>query len=446
MRRIFQFLLLFSPLGAHADLSIHLPLGPWFRPGRYIPVQLTAFHDSGDFFVSVGPSNVQREADIGKGAGRTSIKVLTGRVDAVVPWLVMDRRAGFARASLEVNGAFAETAQSVPLQLLAESDRLVAMTGPHDAFARTLLGNGNLIPVQLDPAQPLRGNSAAWELLNALLLDADAYPRLQPGQLAGLLACGVTVAVRSDTAPDAVWPWQRQHDWWVLKHDPAGPRSSGYHPAAYLPVSNWQAGWPWSFRRRMLLLAVAFALPFLALALWKPRYAAVSALLLSAAIVLGTRKWWELQLAYQQAGGEIIIKTARLTQTDGWTYITATQVRSPSLRWSDSMRPIYASDAGHDDIWTALNCDTSGRPLDFYIRLPARRKLAFLNRSVGVRAPLATPEASLTSPLRELASELYLGPKVRIEGQLPGTPSLSAPSYGYVEVQQWNALVLRREE
>lgn len=432
-------------LPAQGELSLHLPLGPWYRPGKYIPVELRAAHDAEEFFVAVGASNVNREEDISRGAGRTSIRVKSGSLEAVVPWLVMDGRAKHPRASLEVRGQFNQTADGPELKLLGASDHLVGMTGEHGGFARKLAPEGNLIAIALDRVMPIRGNPAAWELLDAVLLDGDAFDRLQPGQLAGLIACGVTVAVKSRAAPDGAWPWRQEEEWWVLRFAPAGPRSSGYHETAYKPVAEWQPGWPWSFRRRMLLLAVGLCVPFLALALWKPRLASLWALLLGVGMTIGLREWWSLQLAYQQAGGEVIIKGEKLTQTDGWSYVTATQARFPSLRWSDVMRPIFASDAGHDDIWMALNCDTSGRPLDFYIRLPARRKVAFMTRSVGMRAPQSKTDPQVTTPLREMAGELYLSSDISIEGQLAGMPTATTPAYGYVEIFQWNALVLRRK-
>lgn len=438
-------IVLVACLPARGEVSLHLPLGPWYRPGKYIPVQLRAAHDAEEFFVAVGASNVNREEDISRGSGRTSIRVKSGSLDAVVPWLVMDGRARHPRASLEVRGQFNQTADGPELKLLGASDKLVGMTGEHGTFARRLLPEGNLIRVALDPAQPIRGNAAAWELLDAVLLDGESFARLQPGQLAGLIASGVIVAVKSGSAPDGAWPWRQEEDWWVLSFTPAGPRSSGYPEAAYKPIADWQPGWPWSFRRRMLFLAVALCVPFLALALWKPRLASVWALLLGIGITIGFREWWSLQLAYQQAGGEVIIKGSALTQTDGWSYITATQARFPSLRWSDVMRPIFASESGHDDIWMALNCDTSGRPLDFYIRLPARRKVAFMTRSVGMRAPQSKTDPQVTTPLREMAGELYLSSEVGVEGQLAGMPTATTPAYGYVEILQWNALVLRRK-
>ena len=56
-----------------------------------------------------------------------------------------------------------------------------------------------------------------------IILDATSATRLEQSQLASLLACGVTVAVRSDTPPFPTWPWRRMGDYAVLSYTPAGP-------------------------------------------------------------------------------------------------------------------------------------------------------------------------------------------------------------------------------
>ena len=237
-----------SSFAAAADLSVTLPLGPYYRPGKYIPVHITAtVLENSDSWLVLAADNVSSDpTDISLGAGRTSINLRQGHIDAIVPWLVLDGRAKRPRLFLEKVDDFA---QGPELKPLGESERLVGWTTPDEPFARQLLhGAPKIIPIALDPAEPIKGDAAAWEMFDAIILDATSATRLEQSQLASLLACGVTVAVRSDTPPFPAWPWKRVGDYSVLQYQPIGPVAAGFHADAYLPVANWQAGWPWPFR------------------------------------------------------------------------------------------------------------------------------------------------------------------------------------------------------
>src|SRR4051812_33704573 len=189
MHRLLPILLLLSsfPLPhssfAVADLSVTLPLGPYYRPGKYIPVHVTAtLLENSDSWLVVAADNVtSNPTDISLGAGRTSINLRQGRIDAVVPWLVLDGRAKRPKLFVEKSEDFA---QGPELKLLGESERLVGWTTPDEAFARQLLhGAPKIIPIALDPADPIKGHAAAWEMLDAIILDATSGTRLEQSQL-----------------------------------------------------------------------------------------------------------------------------------------------------------------------------------------------------------------------------------------------------------------------
>src|SRR5881394_2269590 len=100
MRRLLQILFLSSfllpPSSVAADLSISLPLGPYYRPGKYIPVHITAAAPApgAEYWVGLSANNVSTApAEIGRGAVRTSVLLKDGRIDAVFPWLVLEDRA-----------------------------------------------------------------------------------------------------------------------------------------------------------------------------------------------------------------------------------------------------------------------------------------------------------------------------------------------------------------
>src|SRR5881398_1102660 len=88
-----SFILHLSSFAFAADLSISLPLGPYYRPGKYIPVHIVAGAPvpGGEYWVGLSASNVSTApADVGRGAGLTSVLLQGGRIDAVFPWLVLD--------------------------------------------------------------------------------------------------------------------------------------------------------------------------------------------------------------------------------------------------------------------------------------------------------------------------------------------------------------------
>jgi hypothetical protein len=442
-----------SALAAPTDLSISLPLGPYVRPGHYVPVRLTGdFPDPGDYWVAAAADNVTSRDDVSRGAGRTSVKLRQGRLDVTVPWLVTSPVA--AKRPKLVIELRPESATGPDLQPLADHQRLVGHTLPLDPnLARQLLNQGEqggdsaqIIPIPLDPAQPLKSHPCAYELLDAIVLDDATAARLRPDDIPSLLASGVTVAIRTARPPLPNWPWRRVGEYAVLRHAPVGVAPAPYHEAAYAPVANWQAGWPWSFRRRVLLIAAVCCVLILALALLRPRPVLLWSALLIAGLLTAVGKWWSVHLAIQQAGGEIVVlpdpANSNLTQTDAWTYQTTTAPRPATLQWRDDSRPIFASPAGVNDVWLTLNCDpATGRPTEFFARIPANRKIAFLSRTLGPAAPRTPPKTPVTSPLKSFAESTYATPTGRVTGQLPIAPP-TAPAYGYLDIQQWNAVII----
>ena len=441
-----------TPAVAQSSLSLDLPLGPCYKPGKYVPVHVRAtITEPGEKWVVVAAQNVTDRTAIGLGAIRTGVSVTTGRLDAVVPWMVVDSRAG--RPRLFVEGR-PESFLGPQLRALEAGERLVAWTSPDEVVARQLLSTPDepmpvIVPIQLDPARPLPGHAAAWEALDLLVLDATSAARTDPSQVAALVAGGVTVAVRGGPAPAmSAWPWAKVGDYSVLRHTAVGPVGGGPagalgadgYPAAFRPVLSWEPGWPWAFRRRLLLIAAAACVPLLGLALWRPPLAWLWSAGYLAAVVTFMSYWWEAQLLIQQAGGEVVVRTDALTQTDGWTYQTTTEARHATLRWVDVTHPVFASRRGMDSTWLNLTCDTAGRPTHFHARIPPRATLAYLSRAVGPRAPQTMPQTPVTSPLAALAPDLYGAAPV---GELPGSVTPS-PAYGYLEARQWNAVVIDR--
>jgi hypothetical protein len=427
-----------------SKLQIEMPLGPYWRAGKFAPVRLVATVERGNKWVGLASDDVVTlggEHVSGRGAGRTSVMITDEKLDAVVPWLVMDSRAKRPRFFVEYSN---DAVLGPELRQLGDSERLVGFaTAVDDGLARTLASDrspgAKVIPVPLDPVQPIKGHALAWELLDAIVLDSASLARVDDAQISALLSCGVSVAVSADAKPPGSWPWTREGQCWVLRYSPAGPVTAGYHPAAYAPVADWRSGWPWPFRRRVLGFAAVLCIVLLGLALWRPPLVAVwmVAAVVAASALMGW--WWRGQVPVQQAGGEVVITGGPIVQTDGWTYQTATRDAFSTLRWTEVSRPIFASRGGLDDVWTSLNCDTSGQPKAFAIWIPAGRRIAFLSRGVGTIAPAATPANPVNSPLASLLREgVYSG---TLTGELPTTPR-NNPAFGSVIMEQWGAVVI----
>jgi hypothetical protein len=428
-------------------LEIQMPLGPYWRAGKFTPVRLIATVERGNKWVGLASEDVAMFGGkhvAGRGAGRTSVMITDRKLDAVVPWLVMDSRAKRPRFFVEYSG---DAAVGPELRQLSDSERLVGFaTGVDDAVARKLAvkpggAEVKVIPVSLDPVEPLKGHAIAWELLDVVVLDASSLGRLDDSQISTLLALGVTVAVRGDVGSRGSWPWVPEGDLSVLRYAPAGLNAAGYHLAAYAPVADWHSGMPWAFRRRVLGFAAIVCVLLLGLALWRPPLVAVWAVLAVAGASGGLAWWWRGQVPIRQAGGEVVITGGGLVQTDGWTYQTSARDVFATLRWTEVSRPIYASRSALDDVWVSLNCDTAGRPREFVAWIPAGRRLAFLSRDVGTVAPAATPRSPVNSPLVGLVSNgVYAG---TVKGELPTAPR-NNPAFGEVTMEQWGAVILER--
>lgn len=428
LRTILVVALLLGSAATRADdLTISLPLGPWYRPGKYLPVHVTATLTAADpqtLTISTGPTGV-----------RTTLPARPGRVDVIVPLLPTTPRA--VQITLAQEGR-PDSVQSPELRPLANTDRLVAWTTPDESGARQLLGAATrLVPVLLDPADFFKFDPAAWGALDAILLDAGTASRLTEPQLVALHASGVIVAIKTDRPPLPAWPWKQQGEYAVLAPALAGPASGTYLDAAYLPVADWQPGHPWPERRRLLVVALLCCLPLLALALWRPRFTTLWAIAIAVLLCAALLHWQRSILAVRQAAGEIVLlPTGGVTQTDRWTYLASPIAVDATLPWQAVTWPLTSG-----DLPITLACDGDGKPVQWLTRISASRKLAFLSRAVGLRSPHTPPQQPVTSPLAPLVEAAYLDHDARTLGQLPA-PTVDDGSGR----STWNAIVVERRK
>src|SRR5262245_45389130 len=223
----------------HAQISISLPLQGFYRPGQYMPVRVSVEH---------GPSTaecLQIEADA---AIATRLPIVNGRASAVVPvfpfdtlhrlrWSLRDAN-GSELAGAEVDGA---------LRRLGPEQRLVGSSSGDIDLARELFKDASIVPIRLDPLDPMPGPAASWQSLDVALL--DSLPA--QNKLEALLSGGVIIATRSASRPDNRWPWRQVGSLWVLDPALAGPRMGAADPVIFSPVQGWEGEWPLAVRRQI---------------------------------------------------------------------------------------------------------------------------------------------------------------------------------------------------
>jgi hypothetical protein len=359
--------------------AVRLPLDGYFRPGQCMPVLIEANHTG-----------------------------LTIRADGIVPTEVAAGRNGIV--PVLVPGSSAGTIEGTALRPLGPNERLVGFTAEPFELARELFPGATIIPVRLDPSRPLPGPALAWEALDAVILDSAP----DPAQLPDLLATGIDIAVRSDAAPDARWPWQRFGDAWVLRVESSGPDGVIAGPPAYLPAMSWQSGTPAALRRRIVLAGAVVALLVLSTLLIRSR-AGIALTLLAAVLGCAAIEYWRrAQPEFRRADGNIIVARGALAVVDQWTYLSAVT----DTRERSTSRPVLFDPAQAQRIQLALACEADGS-MRWHCALPRGNRLALLARRVRVVVETAVLPDPAQSPLYDLARQLYLRSGDRIVGAVP---------------------------
>jgi len=382
---------------ARAEVAVSFPLEGHYRPGRYMPVHISA---SGNDTVMLH----------GNGSVPTEVS-WTGRFDAVVPWLavVLLRDPGWW------SSASGEHSLDIPLKPLADDEQLVALAGDDGSAARALFPGKSVILIALDGSGALLAPAAAWEALDGVVLDAAAAERLKPAQIATLLAAGTLIAVRSDPRPDQTWPWERREAYWVLQHETVGP-ASPIAADAYLPTYDWQRGWPAGFRRQVLVAAILFSILALGITLWRSRYMLIAFAALSVIAVVGFAWWYRRQSPVLDMTANIWVRDASLAQRDHWKWESAMRPVERSSPSTLLTRPVFASMRQIEQthlrlVWSAPEESR------FSYHLDPSASLAFLNRSVWPSGETPSVEPG-TPRLTEFVRQLYLGEGERMIGQV----------------------------
>ena len=410
---------------ASAQVEVSLPLGGYFRPGKYMPVRVTPGAGA-DL-----PAAVRLSAP-----GAVPAVVHNAGGGAVVPFLPVAPQAGPVSWSTD---AFSGTVTPSPLRALGPDERLVGVVGGADeSFAeRKLFPGRQVIGVELSAATPLPGPLVAWEALDAVLL--DRFP--EPAQVDGLLAAGTAIAVRSSSPPRDRWPWELVEGYWVLRRDVYGPRGA-LEPQAYDPAQMWDPGRPWAFRRQALLIVAVIGIATLGASLWRSRWSAgvVVGVALIGSILLV--RWRTAQSPVLEANGAVLLLGERVTQRDDWIYRRSAEPNSEvTVVLPGLSKPVLSSAKQIDSTGLRLEASGAGDASDlrFHCRLSPRRSLAFLTRRVAPGRWPGEPSTPVITPTRALLP-LYLRPGTKVLGQLADPlPGNEEPPAG---TTRWDAVVV----
>ena len=377
-----------------------LPLNGYCRQGRFFPISLEG---------EDAARSITLEAE-----GCFATLISPGKSNRVtVPMLVRGPPGTIQSIGSHMPAPLA-------LHFPRDNERLIGVTFDDAAPCAALFPGQKLIPIHLDPTDPLPGPAVAWEALDALVLPAQSFARLDDSRRSVLLAAGVILVSVGSDAPDDRWPWKHQNYTWVLSYVPAGPTAQLVNQDVYLPTYAWAPGRSSGVRRQVVAAGALILLITLALLLrpnrWTFNAALVFLVLASGAIVLWHRSLGSIALA----GGDIKVSGLTLAQSDGWLYARAREQTSHRVPWSGSTHPVFPSELELQKTDLALTVSGQGTLGFDYTALPAHT-LAFVHREVYPDPPPPT-RLPMRSPMAELAKAAYLSAGVHLTGEVPAGP------------------------
>jgi hypothetical protein len=375
-------------LTGHAALGgVTLPLGGACKPGRFFPVTVDA---------------IDRETITADGCVPVDLAADNRRL--TIPVLVTG-----------VPGPVHFPGGSLPLHLAASDEILVGTTDPAIATAGLFAGR-HVTAIGLDPADPLPGPAAAWETLDAVCLDPPSMARITDQARSTLLAAGVEIIARGNTAPDNRWPWVQEDQFWILKFHPAGPVDEIVNSDVYSPVSAWTPGRRPAVQTRIILMATLATLAVIAVCLWHSRWrmpvVVVILLLATGSIVI----WRQTLDVAATGGGDVLVVDGPLVQHDTWVFqrgLDTGDVAAPFTGWT---HPVFSSTSAMNN--AGLRMTVTPTTTAFTATTGPDRLLAFVHRDVLPEPPPATTAAT-PSVMQDIAKAVYAGPGFKLSGDGP---------------------------
>jgi hypothetical protein len=298
---------------------------------------------------------------------------------------------------------------------LSDRDVLVGVAGGDAMSARSLFPGRNIVTLPMDSAGSLLRPAVAWEVLDAVLLSAAAAAQLTDEQIQTLLSAGTMIVVRSSEMPDSRWPWTREGNDFILRHEITGPIAVE-DEAVYEPT-NWRdPGWPPSFRHSLLAGACVFCIVGLGISLWRSRLAVPAFVSLAATASLAVVAVYLWHSPVQVEKFCVAVRAPEVIQFDFWSWQTTVREADSERPAPEITHPIFGAPSQLEQTQVRLNCGSDGRPDRFVFHLKPGQSLAMLTRVVRPRTQLN----SLSPPdtkWRGFIQANYLRPSDVIAGQ-----------------------------
>jgi hypothetical protein len=400
--RIALLAILLLPAIAPAQ-DISLPLGGNYRVGRYMPVQFAA-----------SPGRLRLAAD---GAVTT---IIQSPVGGIAPFLIT--------ASPVRNASFTQA-----LHELQADEKLIGMATDAPDIGSVIFPGEKTISVSLDPVHPTPGPPAAWQSLDALVLDANS-PALKDTATLNLLSGGTIIVIRAGT-PDAKYGGvfsSFDRGYWILQPPIA---LSAVGEDSYGPISGFVPRHDADYLRHVVVMGLVFSILLVGASLWNSRRNVLLAAGLALITLFAVPIWGSAQLPIIAAQG-VIQENDTFPMSDTWLYQMALKPCRARLPFPGTAWPMPSADAGAQDM--TLVCDGTGKPLGFQYNLRPDLPAAFVFRSATAAAETAGLSTPLTSPLRTLLSPHYPGLQAIGEARIDST--------GEPGAIQWPTVVLARSD
>ena len=396
--------LILVSVASAANLS--LPLDGYYRTGKYMPVRFEA--QSGELRISA------------EGAITTEIRNPSG---GIAPFLIV-------RSPIR-NSPFSQ-----PLHELQANEKLVGYAMDAPGVAEQLFPDAKIIPIRLDPANPLPGFSAWWQTLDAVVLSDTQLHELQDWQ--ALLAGGTTLIVNSSAPPASEWPWEKETGAWVVRaREPILALAGG---ETYGPISGWMPGRPAMLRRLVFAAGAIFTILLASISLIRSRWMLVVGVMYGALTAAVAMSIGRLEPDMASAMGRISVEGPFCT-SDFWRFRRAMRSGdfSESYAGDGLILPMPPTNGDSENMTLAAN--PRGWPIEFRYRLNRDGAAAFV--SVRAFSESAKPPAtqSITSPLQYLLPSDY--PRMAVLGQYPDAFSDDS---GFSNFIQWPGLLLANSD
>ena len=372
--------------------GVALPLEGYCRPGRFFPVRVDGA-DAGRTLSFLEEGCLGCQLDAGAGGSR------------IVPMLAI----GTPR-ELKWDGG------SVALRSLRDDERLVACTS--DQIEPSLFPDARMIAIRLDPTDLLPGPPAAWESLDAVLLDSPMFGRITDAQRSVLLAGGVVLAARGEM-PDQRWPWRRVGSLWILSVPIVGPTDQLVDDSVYAPTFAWTPGWSPQVRGQVIGIAAMLVLCTGAILLLRRNRWTAGAVIFLALLTTGGVIGWRRSLgSVDRAGGDVLVSGEGLLQRDSWVYERAKISSAETVPWTGWTHPVFASSTGMIRADMRIHIGANDE-MSFVFQANAGHTIAFVRREVQ---PAAMPAIACThdSPMQDTAKAAYLGAGMKVVGEVSG--------------------------